>query len=551
MNKVIDSYVDLYNDIKRVSRQPVKLTETETHNISAFSFSNLNVEWFKENYQSIISKLLSYGFGANLSLNIYGSIAILNIINKRQFTVQAFIPGDYDIDNLELSDNCLQTYNQLIDLLTPNNSVSFATIMPIIEDLNECNVSISGELNLFLNKDTIVKKLSPLLPQRNKLFISCYLFPSALKRELRKESIVELERQFFKADKKSVLFVFGLNGVVAGDFLSICGSCSAEDLDKCLAVPDEKIINAYKERFDFRSDICNQQIPFSLLMPESLKTEIFIRDRNLVEIQKYLNNLQAFISILSLSTQVIVMDKGEYIARFEGEKTVSYVLTKENINTEGVDGIISLYEWAYENISYDKIGIIRNIMALYADNFDSFIDNLEEIIKSARRSYLFYLNNRIEDYFDTRRRVREIVKDYVNEISTEIMKLTKEVNENIYKTVGIIAAAVVAVIIRPENIILIVLIGILAVVVFLVSILVVYLPSMKKLLLNRDSQYRNNIMAFSQILEQQEVDEFLQDETIMQCEITFNKNITTARWIYIAAIIITIIIGLLALIFIC
>jgi hypothetical protein len=528
---------------------PVEETDTQV----SLAFSDEDLAWVRSPFRKLALSLMSVKlkeaqFTTELFLNVHDLTITLDIslVGRQLVCSISGYGGGGAVAGLP--PKAVKTYENLQGFLRGvfNSGMTNVSLAKVIRRLSrledkgidergEQQISITAEARFFLNKKPLVDKLMRLAPRRRDIFVSVYLFPDKLKDALTEATLSDLEERFYVKGKKTVIVVFGARGALQGDFISVCGDCPVDEIRTAFEAPGKKKGEGFKAIFEFRSRACNWQFT-SHLMPESLRTVAFTRDKVLLAIQDQLKKFEALLAVFSLANRVFEEDPGQYKAYFEGQKTVDFLVQKKDIKKKYVKDAIALYDWAYENASYDKIGVMRNVIVLYAEKSETLMMRAEKIGESAISSYQFYLKNKIESYFETKRKIRELIDGFARETADEVAKLTKEINENIYKTAGVIAGAVIAILIRPENTLLILSIGGAVIVLFLLSILIFHLRTMRTQFENRQGQHDKDLELFAEALEEDEVQEFRDDETVNVKKSLFEKELRKAKIVYISFI---------------
>jgi hypothetical protein len=578
---ITNRYSDLVARLKghdEIGAELIPVTETGTQ--VSLKFSDKDLAWVKSSFRKLARLLMSgklreARFTTKLTLNVHvlNIILDINLINRQLVFNIAQYNGGNGVAGLPpgavISYQKLQGFLGKIQAQNIQN-VPMRGILSLLNKLEKKGIDEQGEQNIeitagakfFLNKNPLVARLSREVSRADDVFVSVYLFSEKLKRTLAKNTLSGLESQFFKADKKAVIVVFGARGVLQGDFLSVCGRCSANQLETAFESPDKKKRAEFDERSKFRSRNCSLQLE-NWLMPESLSTTVIDADQGLLDIHYELKAWEAMLAIYSLANRVSKSKSGQYEVYFEGHRMVSFTVQKERLRGEyeeeysregkkkkasqeeekegdeeegNVRAILMLYDLAYENAAYDKLVMTRDVVTVYTDTWEVFIGKASKIGKSARASYRSYLKTKVESYFETRRKIRELIGVFAREAASEVARLTKEVNENIYKTAGLIAAAVIAALIKPNNSLLILSIGGVVVVLFLLIVLRYYLPTMLTQFKNRQEQYEDDVRSFAQVLEEDEIEEFIDDKTVKEQKELFRKKFNRAKQFYYVSI---------------
>jgi hypothetical protein len=578
IEEIISRYSDLVARLREhdeVGTELLPVTETGTQ--VSLRFSDKNLAWVRISFQELARELMSETlrearFETTLGLDVHVLHITLKIVLADGHLIISSCKYKGAGGGIAgLPPGAVTSYTNLLAYLPIAQGTRFEDILALLNKLEEQGIEITAEATFFLNKNPLVAKLSKVASSPGGVFISVYLFPEKLRETLTRNALSVLESQFYKSDKKAVIVVFGARGVLQGDFLSVCGRCTANQLEAAFKNPDERKRGEFSERFDFRSRACNLQFS-SYLMPESLSTTVIDADPGLLDVYYELKAWEAMLAIYSLANRVSKNKSGKYEVYFEGHRTVNFTVQRESIRDEykkeylreegkkeanrqvtkqetsqemkkvednqeerNVQAILTSYDLTYENASYDKLEMMRDVVTIYTDSWEGFIGKASKIGESSWASYQSYLKTKVESYFETRRKIRGLINSFAQETASEVARLTKEVNENIYKTAGLIAAAIIAVLIRPENTALILSIGGVVVVLFLLIILRYYLPTMLAQFENREKQYIDDVRSFAQVLEENEVEKFINDKTVKEQKELFLKKFARAKQFYYIA----------------
>lgn len=538
------------------------------------TLDDLNLEWLQESFEQLAQEFITAGFKIELICKVHDIDITINsallgkerVVQKRKHEpTKVFARRAVLLSNKKAKANYSDLQN-LIDGTPETGGTGIGDILEKLQALEEYGVGTTAEVTFRLNKQPLIDELKNSAPDGEKLSVSCFFFPETLENILVKATLSKLEDSLFPpdkkedsfhpSDKKTVIVIFGVEGLLQGDFLSVCGDCSLDEIEVAFQATDKTKLKEFKERHQFRSKTCNLQ-GVKRLLPDSLATAAHTQDETLLAIHYELKAFEALLSVLSLANRVSESEAGQYEVFFEGRREsnrpVNFLVSRDDLKQEyikeeeqrkksssekgeeeepNVQAILMLYDWAYKEASYDKLGMARNMIALRADDWERFLQNAANIKKSVMSSYDFFMGTKIESYFETRRKIRELVSGFARETATEVARLTKEVNENIYKTAGLVAGAVIAALIKPENTSLILGIGCGLVIIFLLIILLYHLPTMCTQFINRRNQYEDDVRSFDQVLGKDEIQGFINDRTIAVQRKLFFKEVDKANMFY-------------------
>ncbi|HEX6820300.1 MAG TPA: hypothetical protein VF120_18125 [Ktedonobacterales bacterium] len=114
-----------------------------------------------------------------------------------------------------------------------------------------------------------------------------------------------------------------------------------------------------------------------------------------------------------------------------------------------------LAAWAYRDASSEKLAIARECLARELPAGETVsLATLERAalpaLESAKANFLLYVRRNIEQYFRVRQSAQDAVAAYAATVRTSVGDLTGEVVGNLYRTVGVLAAALLAGLLQPS-----------------------------------------------------------------------------------------------------
>ncbi|HYE12152.1 MAG TPA: hypothetical protein VEF53_18425, partial [Patescibacteria group bacterium] len=111
-----------------------------------------------------------------------------------------------------------------------------------------------------------------------------------------------------------------------------------------------------------------------------------------------------------------------------------------------VTALFSLYNWIYSEKITDKISIFRHVLTLYLkedphQNYNMFMDRILEVNSSTQSNYQIYLKEKVDIWFEERRKVVDFFHTKISEISGEITKITEMMNKNLIALIAVVVAS--------------------------------------------------------------------------------------------------------------
>ncbi|HEV8192235.1 MAG TPA: hypothetical protein VGP82_12260 [Ktedonobacterales bacterium] len=126
-------------------------------------------------------------------------------------------------------------------------------------------------------------------------------------------------------------------------------------------------------------------------------------------------------------------------------------------NQEGEIGsgaLVRLASWAYQSASADKLAIARECLAReLPPGRDVTFEKAEQAaisaLEASKANFVLYVRSQTERYFASRQTAQEAVADYAETVRKAVTDLTGDVVDNVYRTVGLLVAVVIAGLIQP------------------------------------------------------------------------------------------------------
>ncbi len=119
------------------------------------------------------------------------------------------------------------------------------------------------------------------------------------------------------------------------------------------------------------------------------------------------------------------------------------------------NALARLAAWAYRDASSEKLAIARECLARELPAGESVsLATLEHAagpaLESAKANFVLYVRRNIEQYFRIRQSALDAVAAYSATVRASVADLTGEVVGNLYRTVGVLAAALLAGLLQPS-----------------------------------------------------------------------------------------------------
>jgi hypothetical protein len=168
------------------------------------------------------------------------------------------------------------------------------------------------------------------------------------------------------------------------------------------------------------------------------------------------------------------------VAKFEGDRSVR--IEAEGTSTAALD----LYDWAYHDskTARTRLHIVRRVVASRLPpgekSFQEFVANAADLRSECDLQLRMLMDENLADSIVQRERIEKLVRDYVDEFGGQNASLSKEVVDNTYKTVGLLAGVALAYLLKPEQGITVLVVGVTLYVAYILFILRFYLRSLEE-----------------------------------------------------------------------
>ena len=211
-----------------------------------------------------------------------------------------------------------------------------------------------------------------------------------------------------------------------------------------------------------RNELCMWVSGTQELSPDYLfinfDTPDFIFDLN---IQKQIIKITADLIFPFLSNYTTSVN-GKYLCTINGNKRIEFMILTD-INSYNLDAYMNLYKmykWIYENYSFDKINIFRNVLSILIsakrgeacpDNtYNIILSNAEWLKNSVEDNFQKFLAGNVNEYFKEKNNILQSIKENITNTNNQITEITKVLSSNLLSLIGIIIAGVVVYIAKGD-----------------------------------------------------------------------------------------------------
>lgn len=200
-------------------------------------------------------------------------------------------------------------------------------------------------------------------------------------------------------------------------------------------------------------------IDLGLLTPEHFEMRE-VQEGN-GQVLDVMNKLQAGISAAYLANSV--QPDRQYnnsVLRFAGPRPSQCYLPTTPVTAVGEasdfssKALFNLVTWAYLHGSPDKLLLARECLAReLPPRADITLPELEklavQVLDVAKANFAIYLRNNTAQYFQSRQQALDAVSAYASTVEKTVTDLSSDLVDNLYKDLGVAAAAIAAALIQP------------------------------------------------------------------------------------------------------
>lgn len=271
----------------------------------------------------------------------------------------------------------------------------------------------------------------------------------------------------------------------------------------------------------FRENECQWEVGAICLTPFHLHIETNQLDD--AEIVRIFANQRDRLCVGYIANRLRIRDN-MLVCDFFGHKHVQVHLNPAD-DKPASTALFNLFQWAYDNASSDKIGVLRQIISLQltekpGKNYDLLLENANVILISAKSNFQFFLRRSVELYFDKRLKVSEFLHKFSNDIGKSISDMASELISNLYKTVGVVLGVMIATLVDPPKTPVIVHWTSLLYFIYIVFILLLLLPSYYLRFRGSVLEFDHNKSELKDVLLEEEI-ERIEGDTFSRTRLEF------------------------------
>ena len=506
-----------------------------------------DLPWLQQRLPQLAEVLLSPpSFTLTLNISARGL--------KVTATIDRNAGGNLTLSNVNSNDSALsmaslppeaqQTLKQFVNLFA-NEPVDLNAMVQQATALTGHGVAVALTLDLYLDKQRLIRSLENATQGQLTTKIVAYLFQDQLIRKLETTTIDKFESEFLTNGKRTVFLVFDIAGRLSSAFITVCGH------DQDGAVEDELRQSLTNPTLAKAADIhrFRQSQSFGNFAPKWLMPEFFSLEAppgspNNAVLKRALQKFQPALAAIFMADFIETAD-GVYTVEYRGSRPNRFELDNAQLTAQQQHWpkLYGLYEFAYDGVSGDKLEIVQQFISQFADTIATLCAKATEIREAAKTTYDRTLKLRVEEYFEARQNVQERIQTAVAELTHEAITLSREVSADVYKVVGVIALAIAGSFFKADIGVIALMLGFLTIAVYLLIVVTYHLPTLNRATDLRKLQHDAYINSFNDVLTAGEIQNFLNNNNWREARTTFEKKLWWTKAIYWTLCIISFAVG--------
>ena len=318
----------------------------------------------------------------------------------------------------------------------------------------EARLSVGKARALVLARELVVDRPGVVAPAT----VAVFYIAAAWNRLLSLADALYLEQSgLVRGDGRTVVVVCESAGYLAGAALECVGAASPAPPDWLPVTP------AAWRRFVAREAAAQRLLAEERGWPDApriLTSEwlrLVARAPGLASTADRLATLRTELAAASLASVVQGEVSAGLTLRFAGVRPATCKLPDEGATVaDGGEALARLADWATRHGAVDTLIIARECLArelppggavTLAEVARAAVDALE----AAKANFTLFVRGQTDRYFAARQSAQDAVADYAETVRKGVSDLTSDVVDNVYRTVGLLAAVVIAGLIQPAT----------------------------------------------------------------------------------------------------
>jgi|GEM_PF-2417333 len=395
-----------------------------------------------------------------------------------------------------------------------------------------------------------------------------FLFPETVAAALATHSLGELEAKCFLPGRRAVFLVFGMEGGFGNDLVAFTGQGWAGRLDELLTRPlPDAVLEESRKVLDLHRAGGVWLERCRWLRPELFELQ-GTPERPAAGVAAILGELRLLRVLLAavflsdhaeaVAEDEAVEDGAEQRVKFRGRVEVQIGVGRKALaaidgepelwtdrqETDRIDDLYRLYQYAYKGFSVDKLKIAQEFVALLVRDLATLGTKASEVEGATRKTYQRSLTKRVEEYFQARQKIQDRLEAAVSEVAGGMLGLTREVSGDLYKVAGLSIGALVGAFLKPNLTPVALLTAGAGVAIYAFLVIALHLPTVERTAALRLEQHRSYIRSFEDVLEEVELQRFLDDPHLRDVDVLLTRKAGWARLVYLAALMVALLVAL-------
>lgn len=405
--------------------------------------------------------------------SLYNFINLLKNCNVNYFEDSKIFSMEFnnnevtgDLIKFKTIKNLKSEFPKHLNIYISSNAIDEIDLMEFLDDEDE----FKEEVNIFFNKESKYKltfdKNKYVEDKFGNLSIISNIYLYVLENEFVKLfnlTYQQMETEVFKELKKNIFILGCSDTFFYNNFYMVTNIKQQKLIEEISNFINNRNVVDTRKLIQQRNELCNWIDGSHYLTPNSFHIDFNNLD--------FKSSEKIMKTILKKNTDLII----PFISNFTGnvdEKYVSVINGSKRIeiefNLDGLDykleqynALYKLYNWIYEDLTFDKIIICRNVISILiaakcnshckVEKYKIILENGKWLLISVQDNFEKFLQGNISDYFKEKNKLVEQIKKDILGLSSQITELTKIMNTNITSLLGIAIAGVVGYIAKGET----------------------------------------------------------------------------------------------------
>jgi hypothetical protein len=375
-----------------------------------------------------------------------------------------------------------------------------------------------------------------------------YLFVENLVKDLKVMSLGQLESDFCKTQKRTVIVIFDSDVSLGGEHLTILGKRQyGEFATEILKELTKDSLTKTKSTLDLRRSESLGDFRTDWLTPEFFTLDWKNTNTALIELQCHLRGLQALLSALFLA-DFVDKAKDSIGVEYRGIRVARFQLDRTNLFKPecAVENVYELFTYAYEGFSVDKLEVVQQFLSLMVTSDLTLCAKSAEVKEAAQKTYAVVLRDKVSIYFDALNKIQERLKEATDKSAESVINLSRDVSGDLYKIVGVLTLAAAGALLKPDLGWPVGLAASLVISTYLALVIFYYLTTLERAYHLGLDHYYSYVNSFKTLLGDTATEEFLQDENLSKAKDLFLDRTIEAEQLYAGFLFLSLIMALIS-----